>query len=267
MFYSTGDPAFNTTAPTGTFADSGWQWEGQVGGYLGTAIAPNYFITAKHLGVTTNWSFTYENQTYAIAAVTNAPGSDLTVCRVSGTFSNYATLYTGSDEVGQTCVVFGRGTDRGEAVTNLADLKLSGWKWGADNGIQRWGINVLTAAGVTEGNPSLAADFDANVGTNECMLSGGDSGGGLFLQDGGTWKLAGINWAVDPALFSTTPSDTVGFSGAMFDYGGLYYYESSSGWQFATNTAQDIPENFYVTRISQQTDWIVSAFPSRPIGL
>lgn len=50
LFYSTSDPIHNTTAPTGSLTNSGWQYEGEWNGFLGTAIAPRYFITAKHVG-------------------------------------------------------------------------------------------------------------------------------------------------------------------------------------------------------------------------
>ena len=64
------------------------------------------------------------------------------------TFSNYAPLYTGSSEMGQTCVVIGRGWERGDAVvvvdggTNLTD----GWQWGQPGysyGVERWGENSV----------------------------------------------------------------------------------------------------------------------------
>lgn len=263
LFYSTGDTNFNTSAPTGAYSDSGWQWEGLVGAYLGTAIAPNYFITAKHLAVNTNWTFTYQGQAYTIAAVSNSPTSDLTVCRVNGTFSNYAQLYMDGDEVGKEVVVFGRGTDRGAAVTNVS-LQLGGWQWGAHNYTERWGVNVLTDAGTAGSNPYLAADFNADGGANECMLSVGDSGGGAFIQDGGVWKLAGIHWAVDPALFNTIASDAGSYNAAMFDVGGMYYKEDT--WYYLPDQAQDVPASFYDTRISAQADWIVSVIPE-PSGV
>ena len=38
IFFSTSDPLFNTTAPTGGLAGSGWQWTGFWGGVTGTTI-------------------------------------------------------------------------------------------------------------------------------------------------------------------------------------------------------------------------------------
>src|SRR6185436_10644721 len=50
IFWSTSDPSYNTTAPTGALAGSGWQYEGKWGSFLGTVIAPQYFVTAEHVG-------------------------------------------------------------------------------------------------------------------------------------------------------------------------------------------------------------------------
>ena len=41
------DPTYNTTPPTGALADSGWQYQIQLGGFLGTAIAPQYFMDTR----------------------------------------------------------------------------------------------------------------------------------------------------------------------------------------------------------------------------
>src|SRR6202162_3921549 len=49
ILFGTADPSANTSAPTGALAGSGWQYEGQFGAFLGTAIASNYFITAKKI--------------------------------------------------------------------------------------------------------------------------------------------------------------------------------------------------------------------------
>ena len=54
LFYDTGDPTHNNSAPAGSLANSGWQYEGYFGSYLGTMIAPQYFITAQHIGIAVN---------------------------------------------------------------------------------------------------------------------------------------------------------------------------------------------------------------------
>src|SRR5262245_56744701 len=65
ILYRTDDPVANTTEPTGALMGSGWQYEGNFGAYLGTAIAPHFFITAKHLGQVSS-KFIYHGANYTI---------------------------------------------------------------------------------------------------------------------------------------------------------------------------------------------------------
>ncbi len=58
-FYSTSIPSFNSTAPTGALVESGWQYEGLWGSFLGTPIGPQYFITAEHVGGSIGQSFLF----------------------------------------------------------------------------------------------------------------------------------------------------------------------------------------------------------------
>ena len=76
ILFRTGDPAANTTEPTGSLAGSGWQFEGNFGNFLGTAIAPHYFVTAKHLG-TIPTQFVYHGVNYAIVRSFADSDSDL----------------------------------------------------------------------------------------------------------------------------------------------------------------------------------------------
>ena len=46
ILFRTADPAANTTAPTGGLNSSGWQFEGLWGAFLGTLIAPHFFLSA-----------------------------------------------------------------------------------------------------------------------------------------------------------------------------------------------------------------------------
>src|SRR5882672_648102 len=68
LFYATADPAYNTTAPTGTLAGSGWQYQGLWGNVLGTAIAPQYFIAARHVGGSVGQAFVLNGVTYKTTA-------------------------------------------------------------------------------------------------------------------------------------------------------------------------------------------------------
>lgn len=263
IFLSSGDTAFNTTAPGGVLADSGWQYQGDWGGLLGTPVAPNFFLTAKHGGGAVGNSFSYQGTSFVATAQFNHPTADLTLWQVGGTFPGYAPLYTGNDEVGKGLVVFGRSAVRGAEVNvaGASPTDLRGWQWGSTGGgTRRWGENGVDAVATVSGADYLVAGFSADGGANEATLAGGDSGGGVFIQDAGIWKLAGINYAVE-AEFRTT-ADGATFLGAIFDAGGLYG-NTGGGFTLLNDGPGNLEASFYSTRVSSYADWIqeVTAVP------
>src|ERR1017187_1442315 len=143
IFQSTGDTNYNTSAPSGALTNSGGQYEGSWGNYLGTPIAPQFFIAANHVGGTTNDVFLCNGLAYHPVAAFKTFDSDLTIWQVRETFPSYAPLYTSSDETNKHLVVFGRGTHRGAPV--VVDGLTNGWLWGASDNVQRWGENDVTA--------------------------------------------------------------------------------------------------------------------------
>src|ERR1035437_3084882 len=81
----------------------------------------------------------------------------------------------------------------------------------------------------------------------------------MFIQNGGVWQLAGIDYAVDGPFSNAVDGTT--FEAALLDRGGLY--ESSGGsFTFIPNTAPDNPSGFYSTRVSSHIDWINSVISS-----
>jgi hypothetical protein len=270
LFYDTGDSSHNTTAPTGIFEDSGWQYQGLYGAYLGTAIAPQYFITAQHFGpqgstFTQSGIFTGGSDvTYNIDATVNGgtgywdiAGTDLRIFKVQEYFSSYAPLYTGSLEVGLTMVTMGRGGPRGADVLLGGDLH--GWEHDSPDGTARWGSNTVSGIYTSVLGDLLTASFSAGGTSEEATLSNGDSGGGVFVNDGGVWKLAGINYSVD-GRFDTnnTVGDGSDFDGALFDRGGFYQGSDAFGWTFIPNLPLDNPSSMYASRISTSASEIMS---------
>jgi len=257
ILYGTDDPSVNTTPPTGALTGSGWQYEGKFNGFLGTVIAPNYFVTAHHIGGSVGQVFIFNGNSYTTTAVFRDSASDLAIWQIAGTFPFQAPLYSGpaGSESNLDLVVFGRGTRRGNPVFVGSDSHLGGWLWGVSDGVQRWGANVV---GSIFSDPKygklLRAPFDANTGPNEGHLSSGDSGGGVFVLNRNTnrWELAGVGLAVDgPFSISTNGSNP--FNAAMFDTSGLFVKSDQGTWITAPN-----PSAFYATEIAAHRSFIQS---------
>jgi hypothetical protein len=260
IFYSTSDPSFNTAAPTGSLANSGWQWVGSWEGYQAVPIAPQYFLAAHHIGGNVGDSFTLNGVGYTTTAFFDDTESDLRIWQISGTFPSWAPLYRHSDEVGRSLVVFGRGLGRGTAVSVGGVAK--GWEWGGGSGVLRWGDNSVNSVvnGGSYWGSLLYSLFQASEDPNEADLANGDSSGPVFVNDGTGWKLAGVAAAVD-GPFNTTASggESAGFSAALFDASGLYVWDGTE-WQFVPGPGP-VPTGFYATRVSVRASWIDSIAP------
>ena len=276
VFYETADPDYNSTAPTAAYADSGWQYQGLFGGFLGTMISPQLFITATHVGVQSSTFVSSAlfngtaDVTYTIDAAANGgtgywdiAGTDLRIYKVNEVFTSYAELYSGSDELGQSLVTIGRGGPRGTEVLVGADLK--GWRTGGSDGITRWGTNQVSSVNSSPIGDLLVAEFDAITTQHEAFLASGDSGGGLFIREGGTWKLAGINYAIDGGFDTNAViGDGSEFTGALFDIGGLYAGSDAEGWTLIPDQPTDQPQHLYASRISSNASAINAVIQSVP---
>ncbi len=252
----------NTTAPSVENGLAGWNLQATFGSFLVTPIDSTHFIAAKH--ISSSSTVTYQGTTYNVDTANRKTdsASDLCIYRItSGTFSNYATLYNAAvdgSEIGKTLTVFGQGLQRGSEVTVNGELR--GWKWGTSGSAKSWGQNVVTGFAnysTTSADSLLYFDFDKNGIANEAGLSEGDSSGAVFINCNGTWKLAGINYAVDgPWKYSST--DTTSFNADIFNAQGLYYEKSSGNWvqyPFAD------PGAAYASRISDRLEWIQATIP------
>ena len=217
MFLDTADITHNTSTPGD---NSGWQYEGKFMTFLGVPIGPYFFITAKHFGGTVGTVFDLHGDVYTTIAKHVSPTTDLVIWEVNHAkpFPVYAPLSSGVADIGAVAAIFGRGTRRGAEVVVGGEPK--GSLWGPGDDVKRWGRNVVTAvvSGGTGYGPLLYCDFDKPGIADECHLSVGDSGGGMFVLENGLWRLAGINLGVD-GPFRTSPGGT-SFYGSFYDLGG-----------------------------------------------
>jgi hypothetical protein len=244
----------NSSAPTGSLANSGWQWEGNWGNFLGTPIAKNYFITASHVGGSVGQSLVLNGVSYPTVAVYDDPSTDLRIWKTSKSFSSWAPLYTTKLEVGKTAVLIGRGTGRGSDVN--VNGTLHGWQWGVDNHIKSWGQNKLK--NIVNGGSGIGDvigySFDrsghGDYVSNEGIVSSGDSSGAVFVYSYSKWMLAGLLYSVEKDF--KTPGGAA-ISAAIFDKGGLSYNGS-----FIPDTSTDQPAMGYATRIGTRASWINS---------
>ena len=222
---------YNTTEPTdadvpnwttgwGAGGITGWNYVGTVNGDSGVYLGNGWVLTAAHVGA---GNFTLGSTTYALSgsAVEVASGVDLTLFRIATSPTlpsltlDTTLLYPSFSKV----VMIGYGGSHGET----------------------WGYNTVSAINqstpVTSGGKNYTSeDFVTDYGaqesgfypyTNNATFIGGDSGGGDFVNVGGTWELAGINEAVSNV------------SGTGDSY---MVQVSSYSTQINTITAKSVPE-------------------------
>jgi hypothetical protein len=232
-------PDLNALAPTGALANSGWQYAGLYGQTNATAIAPNWVLVAEHWRVSipnvstitlNGVSHTVDNVNYVRIGTT-----DMTLLKVSDQLPTFAPLSTSTvnGDRNKAILDIGRGKDPGAPV--IVNGVTKGWYSGLTNNRQRWGTNTTSSQSLTDfvlGN-FLLTTFDAAGGPNEMSLDVGDSGGPLFVQEGGTWKLAGLNYSVYN-MYSLSATGASPFAANIFDPTGLYD-NSNGGFAPATH--------------------------------
>lgn len=265
----------NSTAPTGTLSAAGWQYQMKVGGFTGTPIGPNTFLTANHIRPGNGTTFVWNGETYT---VTGSGGgvADMAIVRVNKIFPSFAPVYSEATDgslIGKQLVVYGRGIPRGAEVhlstaPRPGESTLRGWAWdtspAADTKTLTWGTNVVDFYYDDTGGSAkkfLLFDFDRNGLSEESTVSAGDSGGGLFVQGaGGIWKLAATNYGVESNYRRTTTETP--FGAAVFDKGNLYQYIPSNGTNYYnSDDISDLPAYAFATNI---TNYLTTLAPFIP---
>jgi hypothetical protein len=265
VFFSTGDPEFHTSPPTNAYANAGWQWETD-NSFCGTAVGPKHMITANHLAqswlLDSGGGLFFDGLYYTILAATNAPDSDIRLLWIAGRFGSWAPIYTNRNEIGSDVFMLGRGGARGARVTTAdgaGGVRTNGWLWNPGDGRLRWGANQVysTTPDTNLTWPhNMIFRFRESADPDIATISGGDSGGGVFIRDNdGRWKLAGTIFVAE-AEFKYAPADTNSFLAAVYDRNNLYELDDSNNWILDPAAPSSPWTIFASTRLSDFGDWI-----------
>lgn len=208
----------------------------------GVYLGNRYVITANHvdndinLVHLDNTDFTLDSSFTPLAIA----GTDMRILRLAQDPGlPMLPLITSSENAfNQAATMIGWGVGKGTVVPN------QGWNWGDDTTrLERWGTSTTLGSYMTDPNSGftyLQTTFDITKGAATGQLTGGDSGGGLFVNFGGVWTLAGINADVDT------------------DNQALYDHDLS--------TAGNQPDHSYFASVTQFTNQIDSIIGAAPIG-
>jgi hypothetical protein len=220
----------NTSAPAD---DPGWANVGRVGPYNGAYLGYGWMISAAHVSIDGGKTVALDGALYTPVVQSRvvmehdaSHDADLHVFQIEPRPEHLPLLpiRATTPSLDTALILIGRGYDRG----TFNPWGPGGWNWTTTR-TMRWGTNHI--GGVVEGSPlpvnslpletgsdltqSLVVEFNENASgsDHEAIVTFGDSGGALFIENGSVWELAGISFAVSsepdqPANTSIYGNDT-----------------------------------------------------------
>jgi hypothetical protein len=109
-----------------------------------------------------------------------------------------------ADLRGEQVIMIGQGRDRGAALAACVPQR-EGFLW-AGQKTKRWGENVVVDYTTALSTHAFFATFDAAGLSHEAQAADGDSGGAVFVKNGGEWQLAGLMFVT--SAFACQPASS-----------------------------------------------------------
>jgi len=225
----------NTSAPAD---DPGWLNVGFLDTLNAVYVGYGWVMTASHVGISPVSEVILDGVSYSVQTSSRVVidhdathEADLHVFRISPepAFLPVLPIRSSTPSLNTAVTLIGRGWNQGTSNS----WGNGGWNW-ASPLTKRWGDNEVGGRLSGQG-PRIATDdieigaritrslivsFDSNGFTHEGIVTQQDSGGALFIKNGG-WELAGINFAVtseelQPAATSIYGNDSLSVDLAFY---------------------------------------------------
>ncbi len=220
VIIASGDGHGNTTPPADDFGFANVGDAGQSAVYIGNG----WVLTANHvrLGPVTLRGVRYPAVPGSRRRLKNGDAPlppDLAVFRLQDPVPHLPALpiRATSPKIGDLVILMGNGLDRGDPLQVEGHR---GWAWGPIENL-RWGTNrvdeleVPVKVGRGDDTIAFSTSFSGTGQTeHEAQVAVGDSGGGAFIKNGGTWELAGLLFAA--STFDEQPASTSIYGNATY---------------------------------------------------
>lgn len=190
------DGAMALTDPSGDIGLN-WDYVLKFNNSSAVAIDPYWLLTVAHVADDApHSSVVIGATTYNQIGEVYHPTADLALIQLDAALPDYYQIYTGGYAASRPEVAMvgygGVGT-----ITDTKNFTVGS----TGRGTRRWATNKIDnllnyTGGTGKENQGFQMFFDtsnpSSGSTNEGGVGSGDSGGAVFYDDGGTWKLAGI---------------------------------------------------------------------------